>query len=56
MTTTDILDCFHLKVCKPSRVLANDQEILDMIKFCIGASGAFRDFDNLKEEGDEDEI
>ena len=53
MTTTDILDCFNLKVCKPNRVLSNDQEILDMIKFCIGVSEAFRDFDNLKEESEE---
>ena len=49
MTTKDILDCFGLKVFKPNRVLANDQEILDMIKFCIGASGVFKDFDKLTE-------
>ena len=49
MTTKDILDCFGLEVYKPNRVLANDQEILDMIKFCIGASRMFADFERITE-------
>ena len=49
MTTTDILDCFHLKVFMPSRVLANDQEILDTIKSCIGMSRMFADFEHITE-------
>jgi len=49
MTTKDILDCFGLEVYKPNRVLANDQEILNMIEFCIYASRVFKDFDKITE-------
>ena len=43
MTTQQIFDAFGLKTSAPIRTLKNDQEILELVDFCVSASKAFQD-------------